>query len=423
VSAESGAGVSWNRGLSTNSAAIVVLGVAGFGTNLVVASLWGPEGLGVFAQTLTWFIMAAQLATLGVHYAVLQRVAGVHDEAAARAVVAAGIRAVLPLSLAVALASAMGASLVGAGLRSEPTGNSIRLVSFALVLHALTKVVTAGLNGRGKMHRFGLVTIGRAFGLLIGTAALASLDAPSSQLGIIVISSEVMALVVALLVTGRLPVQRTPESRRDLLIFGVRSASAAIAAEANTRVDIAMLGVLSDDRTVGTYAIAAAVYEGLAQLVVMLRNQVNGYVAGALADGRADDVTHLYRGLRTKILGGAAALGLASVIGFAPALHLAGLPPSFVASRIPLLVLLSALTIGASRIPFDQVLILGNCPAEHTKIVVQSLAVNIATNVLLIPPLGALGAALGTAISLLYLLNRISRGARVLLGVNLSVNE
>lgn len=399
--------------------ALGVVGLAGLGVNLFIAGRWGPEGLGVFAQTLTWFILSAQVATLGVHYAVLQRVGAARDDAAARAVIGAGIGGVAPVAIAVAALSVALAPVVGAALRSPATGDSIRLVSLALVLHALTKVLVAGLNGRQRMHRFAAVSLGRAVGLASGAVGLSLLDAPSTRLGLIIVCSEGMALLVAVGASGLLPVLSTDVSRRELLRFGVRAAPAALAAEANTRVDVAMLGLLLDDRAVGVYALAVTAYEGVFQTIVVIRNQVNGQIARALAADRPSDIEMLHRRLRAPLMAGSASVLVLIAVTFDPVVRLLDLPGAFLAARGPLIVLLAGIVLAASLVPFDQILILGGRPVTQTRIVLASIGVNIAANLLLIPRWGAIGAAIATALALLVLVNGVAARVDVLLGVRL----
>lgn len=399
--------------------AFAAVGLTALIVNVVIAARWGPEGLGVFAQTLTWFILTAQAATLGVHYAVLHRVGAAHDDAGARAVVAAGIGAVVPVSIAVGVVSAVAAPAVGAALRSPATGDSIRFVSLALVLHALTKVLAAGLNGRQRMRRFAAVSFGRAAGLAAGTAGVWLLEAPLTWLGLIIVCSEGLALLVAFAVSGPLPVLRTEASRQGLLRFGVRAAPAALAAEANTRVDVAMLGLLLDDRAVGVYALAVTVYEGVFQATVVLRNQVNGLITRALASDRTSDIEVLHGRLLRPLVAGSVALVVLIPGMFAPVVRSLDLPGAFLDSRGPLIVLLAGIVISSHLVPFEQMLILGGHPVTQTRIVLASIAVNVAANLLLIPRLGAIGAAAGTALALIVLVNTVAARADALLGVRL----
>lgn len=412
-------GVRWSRGLTSNVVALAAVGMTALTVNLVIAAEWGAAGLGVFAQTMTWFILAAQVATLGVHYAVLPKVGAAQNDADARAVVAAGLRAVLPATVVVGLASAMVAPTVGAALRSPATGESIRLVSLALIFHAVTKVLGAGLNGRQCMHRFAAVSLGRAVGLAFGALGLWLVEASLMWLGFIIVCGEGFALLAAIAVSGPLPVLRTDVSGWELVRFGVRAAPAALAAEANTRVDVAMLGLLLDDRTVGVYALAVTAYEGVFQAAVVLRNQLNGLIARALAIGRPDEIELLHRRLRWRLVAGSATLVVLSSLAFGPTVRLLGLPSTFLSAQGPLLLLLAGIAVVAHLVPFDQILILGGRPVSQTRIVFLSITVNIVANLVLIPRLGAIGAATGTALALIVLAYAVAIRADALLGVRL----
>lgn len=414
-------GHAWRRGLSANLFALVVVGSAGLLVNLLVALRWGPAGLGVFAQTLTWFILAAQVATMGVHYAVLQRVAAITDDAGARAIIAAGVGAVRITATTAAAGSFLLAPFIGRLLGSEATGASIRLMSAAVLLHALTKVLAAGLNGRQHMRRFAAVGSARGLGLLAGVLLLSVADAPAAALGLILVASESVAFIVALLSTGRLPIRTPANARRELARYGFRAAPAALAAEANTRIDVAMLGLLSDDRVVGIYALAVTLYEGCFQLAVVLRNQINGPAAAAHARRAPSEIDALHRQLWRPLLIGALALPLVASLLFEPAVGLLGLSEDFVQARLPLLVLLAGIVLTAHLLPFDQLLIVGGLPGLQSRIVLLSVATNLAVNAVAIPRIGAVGAALGTATALIVLVHGVAFSARRRLGVSLGM--
>jgi O-antigen/teichoic acid export membrane protein len=271
------------------------------------------------------------------------------------------------------------------------------------------------------MRSFAAVGAARGIGLLATVLLLDASCAPVTLLGTILVGSETLALLVALAATGRLSIRAPGTSRQALIRFGLRAAPAALAAEANTRIDVAMLGLLADDRTVGVYALAVTVYEGLFQAAVVLRNQVNGPVAAALARRQPSHAEGLHRRLRLPLTAGALVLLVLVAIAFEPTIALLGLSGEFAPAAVPLLILLAGIAVIAHLLPFDQLLIVGGLPGSQSRVVFVSVATNLIVNALAIPQFVAAGAALGTAVALVVLVHGVAFRARRGLDVHLTL--
>jgi O-antigen/teichoic acid export membrane protein len=406
----------WARGLSWNFVALAFAAVAGLTANVLLAKDFGPTGLGVFSQTLTWFALMAQVAALGVHYAVLHQTAIATTLDEAREAVDAGVTVVAFVATVAAAISFLAAPAVSAAVDSPALVHTIRFASIALVFHALAKVIAAGLNGSRRMTAFSSVAAARAAGMLISVLMLGATQAPVGNLGLVFVASEAGALVVAVIAWGRVRPVLSLQYPRYLARFGVKAAIAAITVEANSRIDIAVLGIAASDKVVGVYTLAATAFEGTFQIFVVLRNQVNPTVAAAVSEDRPDRVDNLFRQLRPwmwLVSGGVLAIATLALV---PLVGAFGLSSSFVEARGPLIILLAGLVVAAPLLPFDQLLVVGGQPGAQSRIVVTSLCVNLTLSVALVPWLGGIGAAIGTVSAILMLVVGVSRGGRRVLG-------
>ena len=416
---ESGRG--WARGLTWNLVALLFAAATGLMAYFLIARGYGPEGLGVFAQTLTWFAIMAQVAALGIHYAVLHETANASTQAEARAVVNAGVTVVALVStLAAAFSFAM-APVVGSVVESFPLVSTIRGASLALVFHALAKVVAAGLNGCHRMTAFSSVAAARAAGMLLAVIWLGESGAPVDQLGLAFVASELSALAAAVVSWGVVRPSRSLETARALARFGTRATTAAITVEINSRIDIAVLGVLASDQIVGVYALAATGFEGVFQIFVLLRNQMNPMVALAVGQNNPSRIDELFRQLRPWTLAISSGVLIFAGLLLRPAVEILGLSQEFLDARTPLLILLAGLVLAAPLLPFDQLLMIGGEPGAQSKAVLVSLLVNVVLNLVLVPFWGGIGAAIGTISAVLTLVSLIKRGGHRLLGTNLSL--
>lgn len=406
----------WSKGLSWNFAALAFAALTVLAANLLIARDFGPGGLGVFSQTLTWFALMAQVAALGVHYAVLHQSANSTTLVEARDVVNAGATVVAIIASCAAVASFVLAPVVGSIVSSVPLVDSIRFASGALLFHALAKVVAAGLNGTRRMAAFSSVSAARAAGMLAAVLYLGASQSSASQLGLVFLASEVGAFLAAVISWGRLWPRFDLEQARYLAKFGARAAFAAITVEVNSRVDIAVLGIAASDEVVGVYTLAAIAFEGVFQIFVVLRNQVNPTVAAAVGDNEPGEVDALVRRLWpwTRMVTLLILVFAGLLTGWV--VELFGLSQSFLDARAPLLILLAGLVFAAPLLPFDQLLVVGGEPGAQTRVVLISLGVNVVLNVALVPWLGVIGAALGTACAILTLVVGVSFGSRRLFG-------
>ncbi len=411
----------WSKGLSWNFVAFAFAAAAVLAANVLIARDFGPGGLGVFGQTLTWFALMAQVAALGVHYAVLHLTANSASVAEARRAVNGGATVVALIASFAAIVSYFLAPVVGSIVSSAPLVDSIRFASGALLFHALAKVVAAGLNGTRRMAAFSSVSAARATGMLAAVLYLGASQASTGHLGLVFLASEVGAFLAAVIAWGRIWPRFDLQQAVYFAKFGARAAVAAVTVEVNSRVDIAVLGVATSDEVVGVYTLAATAFEGIFQIFVILRNQVNPSVAAAVVNGEPREVDALVRRLwpAARIVTLLILVLAGLLTGWA--VDLFGLSQSFLEARTPLLILLGGLLLAAPLLPFDQLLVVGGEPGAQSRVVLTSLGINLALNVALVPWLGVIGAALGTACAILSLVVGVSIGGRRLFGTRFSL--
>jgi Na+-driven multidrug efflux pump len=91
----------------------------------------------------------------------------------------------------------------------------------------------------------------------------------------------------------------------------------------------------------------------------------------------------------------------------------------FGASWLPFGILMAGIALSSARLPFFQFLLMAGRPGWHSIFMVLVVGVNVVGNALLIPGLGIVGAALGTAISFLASVLLLRLCAHLALGVRL----
>ena len=397
--------VLWNLG------SLAVLGASGIALNALIGWIFGAGTLGVFNQVVAAYIFFSQAAVGGLDRSVLRAVAEAPEDRARIARLVLG--ALLPTLALSALATALfwwARPHVAFLLESPGVAVGMAWAAPGLFFFAVNKVLLAATNGLRRMRAFAVLNALRYVLILAGLLVAIALDFDSNRLGFVFSFAECILFVpLALevgLALGELRADGLLAWSRTHLWFGLKSAFSGMLLELNARVDVLMAGYFLDDARVGIYSFAAILAEGVFQLLVVLQNNYNPLIARALAGGaaragaaREEFRAMVRRGRLTTYLMMLAACGLA-VLGYPLYLLLVGDSPGFEQSWRPFGVLMAGMWLASGYMPFAQTLLMGGRPFWHTLMMVGIVGINVYCNALLIPLLGIVGAALGTAISL-----------------------
>ncbi|MDG1877236.1 MAG: polysaccharide biosynthesis C-terminal domain-containing protein [Acidimicrobiales bacterium] len=391
-------------GLAANYVAMAVAGASGLILNIVVASAEGADGLGLFSQLYVAFVIAAQPATAGLHYATLRWVA-ISKPEASHAITGQALRAVIPIASAVTITFAFVAPVLATLANSDGLETALRLAAAGLVFHAVNKVLMAHANGRQHMTTFAVMQALRVVFLVAAVAAILLFAEDPARLGLAFPLAEgALTLVLGATTVRARGVDQTRNgvpAIKTLLAFGLRSLGGGLVQELNARVDVVVLSVLVSDTEVGIYTLAATAIEGAFQLLIVLRNNINPALANALSTGDLPTVEELAHRYRRRILVVTIALWLAVALAFRPLVGAVGLSSDFEAAWGPLLILATGLGAVSLLLPFDQIFLLGGHPTLQTMVVFGVVVANIGLNVILVPWIGVEGAALSTAAAFL----------------------
>jgi O-antigen/teichoic acid export membrane protein len=168
--------------------------------------------------------------------------------------------------------------------------------------------------------------------------------------------------------------------------------------ELNARMDVMILGWLTNDSITGIYSFALRFAEGFYQLLVVVRRNINPQIARFMASHNLDGFNKFKKDLvkYTKYLVplGAVAITLGFVI------------ISVVYSGVenlealgPMIIVMLSITLNSTYIIFGNTLNQSGFPASEANLNIITLMTNIVLNFALIPFMGMYGAAIGTAVS------------------------
>jgi len=391
------------RDVIWNLVPVALLGAVGIVLQLAIAGWWDAEALATFNLVMIALFVGAVIGAFGIQYSVLRAVAEAEDDRERIAAVVVG--ALVPNVVLAAVMTAIFLALrgpVATVLDSNAVAEGMTWAAPGLFCFAINKVLLNVVNGLRRMRAFAVYTSLRYL-LLAGGLVLARVwRLEASHLSVIWTFTEGTLLLVLIgELVATVPLARGAgwrEQARAHLVFGAHGVVATLAYEANSKLDVWMLGAspLSKE-LVGIYSLAAALNEGATQLAVVLQYNVNPVMARDLAIGDRAAVEALVRRTRrwfVPALAGAAALGAAAFPFVIPTL----LGKSeFAQGAVPFAILMAGLALASPYLPFNQILLMAARPGWHTALVVLVVAINFGAQLALIPALGLAGAATATS--------------------------
>lgn len=400
---------------SVEARAVLIWNVIGFGVASVAAVLLqfsigrflGAPAVGIFNEALAVLFVAAHFGTLGAHYSALRYLSEVGASASVFwSALLLNVSAALPTSVFVYLLGPVWEILFD----SPTAGVAVQSIAVGLFFHCLNKTLLGAFNGLERMRTFAL---GQA--LRYPLWALGFLFVPLNadnlgQLPLAVSIGEVALFLVLCLMLTPLwrslnPVQMTlsdmPGWFRRHLLFGSQSFLSGSLIELNTRVDILVIGYFQSDAVTGVYALGSMLYEGMTQLSVVLRNQVGPILTRSLLGGNHTQSAAWMRGEIVRFYQYLVPVSLLSIVAYPIAVQVLAPGQGFDEGWSSFAVLCLGFALCAGYLPFNMIFLQGDKPWQQTVFQVFGAAVNLVLNVLLVPPLGIVGAALGTSLSLL----------------------
>ena len=394
------------RDIIWNLLPVMLLGGVGLGMNFGIGKLWGASALGTFSLVTISFFTFAVLGACGLQYAVLRAVAEAEGDRTKIAAVVVG--AVIPTVLLAAVATTAYLLMRGPfeSLQGAGVAKGMLWVAPGLFCFAINKVLLGVVNGLRRMRAFALYTSLRYVLLAVALAFAFATNLDGPQLPVVWTFAEgVLLLVLVIELFATVDIAKGTGWRveaRKHLAFGVRGVGATLAAEVNSKLDVWMLGSVLPNASplIGIYSLGAQIFEGVTQLAVVVQNNVNPVIARELAVGHGDEVVELARRTRRWFIPaiiGACAIGAVLYPFMIPWLLD---DPAFAAGAWPFAILMLGIALASPYLPFIQILLMADRPGWHTAYVLGTTVVTTVGTLVLIPPLGMIGAAASAAASL-----------------------
>jgi O-antigen/teichoic acid export membrane protein len=393
------------RGGAFNLAGAGVSAVFAIVLSIVVARGLSQNDTGMFFAATSFFLIMAAIARLGtplglVYFLSRRRELGESAQVGALIRIALGpvvvVAAVLGLALAV-LAQPLADLILGGDPRSVPV---LRVLAASLPILALSDAVLAGTRGFGTMRptvlldRIGRPVVQVVLAVLVIGAGLGAVAVTGAWVAPYAITVVVAGWWLLRMVRHAGPQDPAPEgTRREFWRFTGPRAVTSVVQLCVQRLDVVLVSTLRSPKEAATYAVASRVvtFGQLTNSALGLAAQPR--LARLLATGDRDGANELYRTTTAWIILLNGPLYL-TVAFFSPLL-LGVFGQEYVSAWPVTVALCVAAFIGNGVGMVDVMLSMAGRTTWNLANGVLALVVQVGLDLILIPPFGAFGAALG----------------------------
>ncbi len=387
-----------------NFASIAILGISGLGLNILIGLFYNAEALGIFNQSLSIYIVFSQLGTLGINLALLKSIPEQTDNMERiRSIVSTSTAIVALSSIIFTLIFWICSPLISSLMDSPGVLVGLRWITPGLLFFCVNKVFFAVLNGLKYMRAFSIFNSIRYLNLLVGFGLAMFLEMSGEKLAYVFSFSEsflFICLVIYLRKYFSLSFKGFYKHAKSHLNFGFKSMFSAAFLELNSRVDVLMVGFFLSDKATGIYSFAAMFFEGFMQFLIVLQTNYNPYIRKLIYDKKNDELVAMFKKGRNKIYKYGVLLIPIIIIVFPFVVNIITNKPEFSQAAIPFTILMIGLFLVSGYYPFNNILMLGDRPAQQTLFIFLVVTSNFIYNLIFIPILGISGAALGSALAM-----------------------
>lgn len=283
----------FSSGLFWNYGSIFFLALGGLVFNTIIIAFYDAEILGLFNQVFAYYTLLSQLAVFGIQTSVVKYSSQYcEDDRINGKVYMSGVLASSMVSIIVVCI----AYIIIVALRGHVEDtmlSGIRGVLLGLLFFSVNKVTLGYLNGNSRMKAYAVFQSLR--NILIAMALfLLALGHTDGVMLILCFPCAEFCLFICMTVylkASKICIGR-PEWKciKEHIRFGFYILPGNLILEFNAKLDIIALGwILADDRLIGYYSFASLFSEGFYQLFVVVRRNLNPFIARFYLNNRMDD--------------------------------------------------------------------------------------------------------------------------------------
>lgn len=385
----------------------IITFVTGFFLSVILGKFLGAAPFGLYSMTLTIYAIVALVGGIGIPTAIVKYVAeSKQDKDKLNIFVSCGIINSLVFGVITGLVLFAISGMFASIFNMPELTDLIKIIAFSLPFLAVNNALLGVLNGLREMKLYSFRTIVRSILLLGFTTLLVGIGFGVKGAVFSLLLSEIGTLFLLILYSKdffKFIIKDYFENTKEMLKFGSQLFIASAVWMVNTNVDKLLVGYFLLAKDVGIYTIALAISSGL----LMIPGAISTVTFPAISEynfkGQHDAIEMLINRSMKYSLVILSILGIC-IIFFSEDIILLGLRPEFLPAVTPMTILVLAIIFFGSVASVGAAFSALGRPDIQVKQNAPLVIVNVIIDIILIPVLGIIGAAIGTATSFLSLI-------------------
>jgi O-antigen/teichoic acid export membrane protein len=392
-------------GTGQNLAGLAIFVLATFATSILISRVLGAAALGTVTLATQLAFVAGAATRFGMDMAAVRLVAidvGKSEPGRARSVVARAAAIAAAVSAVGALLVFLGSDRLASSLAGTPA--AFHAAALAIPFVALCQVYLGGTRGLKIMrHTLSIYWAGQP---LLWIAAMALGWVVRRSVGVTVFAyalSWFLATLAAWFVwereTRRFPRLPAPQGQiRELVRYGAPRAPAALLAQLLFWTDYFVFSHYARGAELGVYAAAVRVAQALVLFLIAVNYMFSPFVADLHARGQRERLDGLFKTLTRWVVAGSMPILLLLLIIPGPILHLFGDDFGSGTAALRILLIGQAVNVATGSVGF--ILIMVGRTGWDLTVYAGSFLLDLAVAFSLVPHVGAEGAAVAQAVTL-----------------------
>jgi len=393
----------FNRDVFWNIVSFIVSGICGLIVTYLIARNYDAETLGLFNISFVIYNLFAQLFSFGIHFSVLKYVAEfVENSVLVRTILTSALILVFVTSSILSFIVFILRYLIGDVFNSVLLPEALTYLLPGIFFFSINKVFFSFYNGLRSMRIFSVMFSLKFVIMLLTVVLLINLNSPGVKSTLAFSSAEGLVFFVFIIFSLK-NIRFDLSSQKEWLIkhfkYGLRVAGGNLLVDVNTRIDVMILGIITNEKTVGLYSLPITIIEGFNQFITAIRNNVNPIITNYFISNRVQE-------LRQKLLKGrnllyflGIPLILFTIVIYPYLLSFLGLDEKYGLSYLPYIILIIGFTISWGYQPYTMIFNQIGYPHLQSFYYLLVFCTNLILNLVLISQFGLIGAAIATGLS------------------------
>lgn len=388
-----------------NYASLGILGSTGLALNIFIAIFYTPDILGIFNQSLAFYMFVSMIGSFGINFSVLEAIPKAeNNKLKIRSIIHGSLLPTLITSALVTLLYSLSLNSLIFIFNSQNLYKGLISIIPAIFFCSLNKVLLYGVyNGLRRMREFAIFLSLRYILILLSLFIFLFWRIEGNYLPLIFSLSEVIIFPIMIYrinkITQFLNAKNSLNWSYRHLKFGSKAVFTGLITEANTKVDIIMIGVFLNDNYVGIYSFAALIVEGYIQLIRVIQNNYNPIFSNLINIEDSMKINNMVKLLKKRTYLISIIIALILVLSYLPLMRLVLVTKDYFDSFIPFLILMVGISGISGFLPFYEILSMAKLPGQNTLFMIFFFLTNIIMNLIFIPIWGINGAAIATSIA------------------------